>query len=370
MEKAISPEERIRRAEEIYYRRKLKNGNVRMSSSQVTEKAGERQISLYKKMILQILICVLIYLVFSLIKEANYIFSENVINKTKELLSTDINFSVISGQVEQFFKNNQSFFENWLHSEDENKEKSNQKNVNQNHNNQINSNSQNQENTNLATQQNNNEKTKKNEQNSESKTQNNEIKNEESNTNNQEPQNNEQTSQMSSDQNNYNNQTTGIGGSSTNKNTLSRPESTSTKKTQMQIDAEYIKDNFQMQLPVKGEVTSNYGKREPTEIISENHQGIDIGVVVGTTIVASMQGKVSVVSDKGDYGTHVKIVNKDITTIYAHCSQILVKEGDNVKKGQKIALSGNTGNSTGPHLHFEIRRNERTVDPAMVLNWN
>lgn len=111
------------------------------------------------------------------------------------------------------------------------------------------------------------------------------------------------------------------------------------------------------------------GKREPTEIITENHQGIDIGVVTGTTITAAMEGTVSLVSDEGSYGTHVKIVNKDVTTIYAHCSKILVKEGDNIKKGQKIALSGNTGNTTGPHLHFEIRRENRTVNPELVLNW-
>ena len=112
----ISPEERIRRAEEIYYRRKLRSNNVRMSSSQVKEENGPKQFSLYKKMVLQILICILIYLIFSLIKEANYLFSEDVINKTKELLSTDMNFQTISSQVGQFFQNNQdkwNFFSNW-----------------------------------------------------------------------------------------------------------------------------------------------------------------------------------------------------------------------------------------------------------------
>ena len=137
----------------------------------------------------------------------------------------------------------------------------------------------------------------------------------------------------------------------------------------MQIDAQYIKENFDIGLPLQGQITSRYGKREPTEIISENHQGIDIGVDEGTSIVAAMEGKVTVVSNEGDYGTHVKIVNQDITTIYAHCSKILVKEGETVKKGQQIALSGNTGNTTGPHLHFEIRREDRTVDPELVVSW-
>ena len=84
MERILSQEERIRRAEEIYYRRKLNNGDIRMPSSQVRDKTEKRQFSLYRKMAIQILICILIYLIFSLIKEANYLFSENIINKTKE----------------------------------------------------------------------------------------------------------------------------------------------------------------------------------------------------------------------------------------------------------------------------------------------
>ncbi len=138
----------------------------------------------------------------------------------------------------------------------------------------------------------------------------------------------------------------------------------------MQIDANYIKNNFSIGIPLKGTITSRYGAREATEIVSADHQGIDIGVAEGTTVYAAMEGKVSLVSDEGEYGTHVKITNKDITTIYAHCSKILVKKGAKVKKGQKIALSGNTGRTTGPHLHFEIRRDNRTVNPELVLGKN
>ena len=173
----------------------------------------------------------------------------------------------------------------------------------------------------------------------------------------------------SGEQNNQqtNNEQTGIGGGEDESIQASAEGASS--KTQMEIDAEYIKANFDLQLPVEGEITSPYGKREPTNIITENHQGIDIGVVTGTSIVAAMEGTVSLVSDEGSYGTHVKIVNEDVTTIYAHCSKILVKEGDSIKKGQKIALSGNTGNTTGPHLHFEIRRENRTVAPELLLKW-
>lgn len=349
MEKTISPEERIRRAEEIYYRRRL-NNNVRMSSSQVTEGTRNRQFALYKKMALQILICILIYLIFSLIKDANYLFSEDIINKAKEFLSTDINFQAISENTQNFFKDNQdkfSFLSEWL------KEDNEEQNANENNQNEQTENSENAENQNSETQ--NNESANANEQAEENKINENGQSNQ-----------NEQTGSQTS----QNNEETGIGGANTNEQAVTASSnSSSSKKTQMEIDAEYIKENFSMVLPAKATITSHYGKREPTEIVSENHQGIDIGVVTGTTIVAAMEGEVSTVSDKGDYGTHVKIVNKDVTTIYAHCSKILVKEGQNVKKGEKIALSGNTGNTTGPHLHFEIRRSERTVDPELLLTW-
>lgn len=309
LERTLSQEERIRRAEEIYYRRKLNNSDVRMRSSQVRDKTEKRQFSLYRKMAIQILLCVLIYLVFSLIKEANYLFSENVISKTKEFLSQDINFEVISSRVNEFWQNNKDKFSIFTNNEEQN--------VNNEHNTNVENINQNTENN-----------TSQNEQ--------------------------------------ANNETTGIGGASSTEN---NQVDENTKKSQMEIDAEYIKKNFELQLPVKAKVTSAYGKRESDEIVSADHSGIDLGVVVGTTVLAAMEGTVTVVSNEGEYGTHVKIVNKDVTTIYAHCSKILVKKGAKIKKGQKIALSGNTGNTTGPHLHFEIRRDERTVNPALVLNF-
>ena len=68
-------------------------------------------------------------------------------------------------------------------------------------------------------------------------------------------------------------------------------------------------------------------------------------------------------------GNHVKITNKDVLTLYAHCNTIYVKEGDNVTQGQIIGQTGSTGNVTGPHLHFEIRRNNEYVDPEQVLEF-
>ncbi|MGN1269793.1 MAG: M23 family metallopeptidase [Clostridia bacterium] len=320
MEKIISPEERIRRAEEIYYRRKLNNNDVRMPSSQVKGGKEKKQFSLYRKMLIQILICILIYLIFSLIKEANYLFSENVINKTKEFLNSDINFEVISSNISKFFEENKDKF-NFINKPVDNEENIQTNNV----------------------------------------VENNEVQNEQ--------QNNEEQNNELQINTNVQNETTGIGGATTNEQVVSTSTQSSSKKTQMEIDAEYIKTNFTMQLPVKASITSHYGKREATEIVSENHQGIDLGVVVGTTIVAAMAGEVSVVSNAGEYGTHVKIVNKDVTTIYAHCSKILVKKGQTIKKGEKIALSGNTGKTTGPHLHFEIQRSGRSIDPELILDW-
>ncbi len=370
----MSPEERIRRAEEIYYsrRQKLGGSSVRMSSSQVTENAEKRQYSLYKKMVLQILVCVLIYLVFSLIKDANYFFSEGLVNKTKQMLSTDINFKVVSENVGKFFENNEQNFEfinSWLkNSKDEdnnqasNVEENNAENTS-NENQNVESNQNNVENKNETGNQNNTENKNEtdNQNNSENK---NEASNQSNSENNNDASNNENTKDASV--------TMGIGGGSDDEETVqvaNQNTNTTTAKTQMEKDAEYIKANYKMKIPVSGKITSPYGKREPTEIVSENHQGIDIGVNVGTTVVAAIEGKVSLVSKEGSYGTHVKIEKDDITTIYAHCSKILVKEGQQVKLGQKIALSGNTGNTTGPHLHFEIRRSGRTINPELILKW-
>ena len=76
----------------------------------------------------------------------------------------------------------------------------------------------------------------------------------------------------------------------------------------------------------------------------------------GKIIVASMEGDVTLVSSEGDYGNHIKITNGEVTTLYAHCSKIYVKEGEHIVQGQQIAEVGATGNVTGPHLHFEVRQ--------------
>jgi len=97
-----------------------------------------------------------------------------------------------------------------------------------------------------------------------------------------------------------------------------------------------------------------------------NHTGVDISVRTGTPVYATMAGRVvfSGWSNVG-YGYLVVIQNGDYQTYYAHHSQLLVQAGDVVQAGQTIALSGNTGNSTGPHVHYEVRYQGRPVDPCL-----
>jgi murein DD-endopeptidase MepM/ murein hydrolase activator NlpD len=120
--------------------------------------------------------------------------------------------------------------------------------------------------------------------------------------------------------------------------------------------------------PVKGEISSNYGERiDPESGNSEVHTGVDYKVAVGTQVKSAITGTVVEVKKSNvSLGNFVRIKNSDIVTTYAHCSAIKVKEGDKVKQGDIIALSGNTGNSSGPHLHFEIEKDGRSVNPTKL----
>lgn len=114
-----------------------------------------------------------------------------------------------------------------------------------------------------------------------------------------------------------------------------------------------------------GRQTSGYGRRKaPTKGASTNHRAIDWATPTGTAIWASSGGTVSVAGWQSGYGYVVYINHPDGNqTRYGHLSKILVSTGQKVKQGQKIALSGNTGRSTGPHLHFELRVNGTPVNP-------
>ena len=115
-------------------------------------------------------------------------------------------------------------------------------------------------------------------------------------------------------------------------------------------------------------ISSDYGWRS-TEVGSTNHQGIDLAYDYGTPILAADGGVVTFSGVKGGYGELVTIEhdNGDVT-YYAHCSKLLVSEGDIVKQGDQIALMGSSGTSTGSHLHFEIHPGGgRAVNPTSML---
>jgi murein DD-endopeptidase MepM/ murein hydrolase activator NlpD len=118
-------------------------------------------------------------------------------------------------------------------------------------------------------------------------------------------------------------------------------------------------------LDVRGFVTR--GQVRP-DTPNEAHPGIDIAVPVGTPVRASGGGSVEAAGTDPDYGLFVLLRHPDgYETMYGHTSRLLVREGDDVPAGQVIALSGNTGRSTAPHLHFEIRRAGRSLDPLTLV---
>ena len=154
--------------------------------------------------------------------------------------------------------------------------------------------------------------------------------------------------------------------------TVSTPEiiEEASSINQMQENAKYIKENYSIAKPLEGQITSRYGVRNSSYAnVTKYHTGIDIAENTGVAIYAAMEGTVELVSTQGDLGNHISIVNGDVSTVYAHCSTMLVKEGQQVKQGEKIAEVGATGNVTGPHLHFEIKRNKNYVDPDLVIQF-
>lgn len=123
-------------------------------------------------------------------------------------------------------------------------------------------------------------------------------------------------------------------------------------------------------MPVKGGYySSNYGPRiDPITGHPGFHTGVDIIAAPGTPVMAAAGGVVSANTYNSEYGNMVDIDHDNgLTTRYAHLSKSLVKVGDVVMKGQVIALVGNTGRTTGPHLHFEVRENGVPLNPNRFL---
>lgn len=295
MERTMSVEDKIKRAEEIYARRR--EGEQRKTTTVSINNNTKKETKLLKKMIIQIAISLTIYLIIYIIQNNNYIFSEEFIEKTNELLTYDIN-------IEQMY-------------------------------------------TNLKT-------------NIESKI--NELKKQ-------------------------NNNDGAIGGAEINETTENSIEETNTTNTENEINNENKTNEEQTQpisqeeqdianikatttfiKPVTGTISSKFGQRDPTtSTVPKNHTGVDIAANMETKILSATDGEVVLASEEGDYGKHLKIQIGEVSIIYAHCNNLYVNQGDKVKQGQEIAEVGTTGNSTGPHLHFEIRISERTIDPEKIL---
>lgn len=303
MDRVMTVEERIRRAEEIYERRKKRENITEQheKNNSIESKDIERKkdIKLLKKIIIQLITCLVIYFIFYTIQNNEYIFSKEFLNKANEILSYDMNFVEIFENI----KNNAMIF------------------INSNINKQENDN-QNQEAIGGA-----------------------EIKQ------------NEEISQE-------NNSQEAIDEDKKDKN-MEQPLQTLSQEEQ---DIQNVKNTSTFIKPIEGKITSAFGRREEaTGRVPKNHTGTDIAANMGVKIKSATDGEVVLASDEGDYGKHLKIQIGEVSIIYAHCNALYVKQGDKVFQGQEIGEVGSTGNSTGPHLHFEIRIYERVVNPQSIL---
>ena len=119
-------------------------------------------------------------------------------------------------------------------------------------------------------------------------------------------------------------------------------------------------------------VSSGFGRRiDPVNGQSAIHDGLDLSAKAGTEVKATADGKVVERGHNSTYGWYIKLDHgNDFVTIYAHNKKILARKGTEVKRGDVIALVGNTGRSTGPHLHYEVRYKNRPVNPAKFVNIN
>ena len=306
MERAMTVEEKIRRAEQIYERRKQNSQGINSDSTvKIKTSNDKKDLRLLKKMIIQIVVCILIYVVIYTIQNSNYIFSEDFINKANEVLSYDTNF----GQIYNDIKSNiMSLFN--FNKKQENTEQNNQ----------------------TENQENNQENSKQNQI--------------------------QETNNLNPEQ--------AIGGAE-GENT-EQEQTQNQEISQEEQDIINVKNTTTFIKPIEGTITSTFGQRDlTTPTVPKNHTGTDIAAVTGTKIKSATDGEVVLASEEGDYGKHLKIQIGEVSIIYAHCNNLYVKQGDKITQGQEIAEVGSTGNSTGPHLHFEIRYAERTVDPQKIL---
>jgi len=150
----------------------------------------------------------------------------------------------------------------------------------------------------------------------------------------------------------------------------------SRQETSLQMLIEYFEDKRSLYAstpsiwPVRGWITSPFGRRtSPFSGIPTFHEGLDIAAQTGTPVVAPADGIVVKAAFSPGYGNMVEISHGyGIKTVYGHNSRLNVKEGQQVKRGDVISYIGDTGSSTGPHLHYEVRQNGLPVNPLRYLN--
>ena len=123
--------------------------------------------------------------------------------------------------------------------------------------------------------------------------------------------------------------------------------------------------------PVEAPITSPFGLRtHPTDGTENFHYGVDLGAPEGEKIKCAADGTAAEVGENADYGNYILVQHADsVCTLYAHCQEVLPTVGDAISAGQVIATVGATGNTTGPHLHFEIRDGDTWLDPERLLNF-
>lgn len=123
-------------------------------------------------------------------------------------------------------------------------------------------------------------------------------------------------------------------------------------------------------VPVSGPVTSTFGYRDsPVNGKNEFHLALDIGAAEGDEIGAFADGVVAYIGESDEFGQYLKINHENnVSSFYAHCSKLLVHKGDAITCGQTVALVGETGNATGPHLHLTIEKDNIRLDPAYYVD--
>ena len=142
------------------------------------------------------------------------------------------------------------------------------------------------------------------------------------------------------------------------------------------IDLDLGGDNIPSILPIEENkierIASHYGMRfNPILNVKKLHTGIDLAAPVGTAILATADGKVTLSEFSEGYGNHIKITHdQTYSTMYAHMASLEVKEGETVKAGQVIGLIGNSGKSLGVHLHYEVLKNGEKVNPVEYFEYD